>query len=179
VSALNVDESGVAHGEGDLYTVPYAKGAGGTAARVTGASTVGTNEYYPDWSIDDSLLAFNRAPGDSYNNANAEVYVVPAAGGTATRLRANDPSACLSKASPGVTNSWPKWSPGATTVNDRTYYWLTFSSRRTASTLPQLYVTAVVNEGGVIKTFPAIYLWNQPQTENNHTPAWDDFVIIQ
>jgi len=179
VSAVDVDQSGVAHGEGDLYTVPYAKGAGGTAARVTGASTTGTNEYYPDWSIDDTLLAFNRAPGDSYNNPKAEVFVVPAAGGTATRLRANDPSACLGKASPGVTNSWPKWSPGVTTVNDRTYYWLTFSSRRTASELPQLYVTAVVSGGGAIQTFPAIYLWNQPEAENNHTPAWDDFVIIQ
>ena len=25
----------------------------------------------------------------------------------------------------------------------------------------------------------AIYLWNQPAAENNHTPAWDDFGIVQ
>jgi hypothetical protein len=32
-----------------------------------------------------------------------------------------------------------------------------------------------VEEGGVVTTYPAVYLWNQPATENNHTPAWDVF----
>jgi hypothetical protein len=178
VSALDVDQSGTAHAEGNLYTVPYAGGAGGTATPVTGASLAGVNEYYPDFSSNDRLLAFNRASGGSYDNPSAEVFVVPAAGGTPTRLAANDPSVCLDSASPGVTNSWPKWSPAVQESGGRRFYWLTFSSRRGASHVPQLYVTGVVEDETSIRTYPAIYLWNQPAAENNHTPAWDDFEII-
>jgi hypothetical protein len=178
VSALNVDQSGTAHDEGDLYTVPYAAGAGGTATPVPGASLATINEYYPDFSSNDHLLAFNRATGGSYDNPTAEVFVVPAAGGTPTRLAANDPSVCLASVSPGVTNSWPKWSPSVQQSGGRTYYWLIFSSRRGPGSLPQLYVTAVVVDELSIKTYPAIYLWNQPAAESNHTPAWDTFDII-
>ncbi len=43
---------------------------------------------------------------------------------------------------------------------------------------PQLYVTAIVTQPGVTpKTYPALYLWNQPPTESNHTPSWDNFKI--
>jgi hypothetical protein len=178
VSALSVDQSGTAHGEGDLYSVPYAGGAGGAATPIAGAANPNLNEYYPDFSSDDRLLAFNRAAGGSYDNPNAEVFVIPAGGGTATRLAANDPNVCLGTQSPGVTNSWPKWAPGVSTVGARTYYWLTFSSRRAAGALPQLYVSGVVIEGTTVTTYPAIYLWNQPADQNNHTPAWDELDII-
>ena len=36
---------------------------------------------------------------------------------------------------------------------------------------------AVKDETGLVTTTPALYLWNQPQAENNHTPAWDTFSI--
>jgi hypothetical protein len=42
-------------------------------------------------------------------------------------------------ASPGVTNSWPKWASEAKTVNGKTYS-LIFSSKRGAAGNPQLYV---------------------------------------
>jgi hypothetical protein len=29
----------------------------------------------------------------------------------------------------------------------------------------------------MVTTYPAIYVWNQPATESNHTPAWDAFQI--
>jgi hypothetical protein len=35
----------------------------------------------------------------------------------------------------------------------------------------------VVDEVGQMTTYPALYLWNQPSTDGNHTPSWDDFVI--
>jgi hypothetical protein len=54
---------------------------------------------------------------------------------------------------------------------------LTFSSTRTGN--PQLYVTPVLYDGSTLSTFPALYLWNQPAAENNHTPAWDDFGLVQ
>ena len=42
----------------------------------------------------------------------------------------------------------------------------------------QLYVTALVADGsGKLTTYPALYLWNQPAADGNHTPSWDDFSI--
>jgi 23S rRNA G2069 N7-methylase RlmK/C1962 C5-methylase RlmI len=29
----------------------------------------------------------------------------------------------------------------------------------------------------VILDPPALYLWNQPAAQSNHTPSWDDYVI--
>lgn len=176
--------AGVIANDGRIFTVPYGNRAGGAAAAVTGASDAAFNQYYPTFSSDDALLAFNRVPAgpsaSSYNNAAAEVFVVPAAGGTATRLAANDPPACLtSKKSPGITNSWPKWSPEVKTSNGKKYYFLVFSSTRNpASKGPQLYVAPiVVDAAGAVKTYAALMLWNQPEAENNHTPAWDVFQL--
>jgi hypothetical protein len=78
--------------------------------------------------------------------------------------------------SPGLTNDWPKWSPAVVRANGKSYYWITFSSMRTGAA--QLYVTGlVVDAGGIPSTFPALYLWNQPAGEGNHTPSWDDYQI--
>jgi hypothetical protein len=112
----------------------------------------------------------------SYNNANSEFLIIGADGGTPIRHVANDPGMCLGKTSPGITNSWPKWSPVVGAASGRTYYWIIFSSTRSGN--PQLYVAAVIkDEIGLVTTTPALYLWNQPPTENNHTPAWDTFSI--
>jgi hypothetical protein len=165
---------------GALYTVPYNNRAGGAATAVPGASDPAYNSYYPIHSPDDQLLAFNRVPSGqtSYNDAAAELFVIPTAGGTATRLAANDPPACLGLTSPGITNSWAKWAPTVSTVGTKSYYFLVFASTRNKATGgPQLYVTPVVVDGGTITTYSALYLWNQPEMEHNHTPAWDTFQI--
>jgi hypothetical protein len=163
----------------DLYTVPYTGGAGGAAKPVPGASDPSVQEYYPVFSPDDAWLAFVRAPNgvNMYDQPAAEVSVIPAAGGTATRLLANDPPACAGTTSPGITNSWPKWGPVAQQANGSTYYWLVFSSTRSPGGLPQLFITSVVVTGKKVATHGAIYLWNQPATEGNHTPAWDTFKV--
>ncbi len=164
----------------DIYTVPYAGGAGGAASPVAGASDPATQEYYPAWSADDALLAFNRIPNDLnlYDQAQSEIEVIPAAGGTSTRLEANSPPACTGKTSPGLTNSWPKWSPKVGSSAGSSYYWLIFSSTRSAQGNPQLYITSIVRDAtGALTTHGAIYLWNQPAGENNHTPAWDSFKV--
>jgi hypothetical protein len=165
-------------GIGDLYAVPYADRQGGAATPVAGAATPEFAEYYPAFSPDDSLLLFNRIPmgQNMYNAPNAELFVIPSSGGTPTRLAANDPPACSGETSPGITNSWPKWSPESLSFGDRTFYWAIFSSTREGGN-PQLYVTALVKQGGNLTTYPALYLWNQPPGENNHTPAWDVFEI--
>ncbi len=172
--------AGTIVGDGQLWTVPFANRQGGQATPVPGASDPGHVQYYPVFSQNDLLLAFNRVGGgmSSYNNAQAEVFIVPAAGGTPTRLAANDPPTCLSIKSPGVTNSWPKWSPEVTELNGTSYYFLVFSSTRNAATNgPQLYVAPITITRGVIKTYSALYFWNQPELEHNHTPAWDVFKL--
>jgi hypothetical protein len=171
--------SGVTCTDGDVWIVPWNNRQGGGGMAVAGASTPEYNEYYPSFSSDDRFIAFNRVPSgqSSYNNAQAEVWVVPTTGGQPLRLAANDPPACAGVTSPGLTNSWPKWAPGVAGAFGRTYYWLTFSSRRGTGQNPQLYVTAVVTDEQGVHSYPALYLWNQPAGENNHTPAWDMFQI--
>lgn len=179
--STNGTGAGVIANEGRIFTVPYTNRQGGAATALAGASDPAFNQYYPTFSADDALVAFNRIPAgvSSYNAAAAEVFVVPTAGGTATRLAANDPPACLTtKKSPGITNSWPKWSPEVRSANGKSYYFLVFSSTRNpSSTGPQLYVAPIVVDGATVKTYAALYLWNQPEKENNHTPAWDVFQL--
>ncbi len=173
-------------GPADLYLVPYNNRAGGAATKLGGAADPDFTEYYPAFSPNDDLVAFTRIASPStpqpqhpttYGNYSSEIYVVQTTGGAAIRLAANDPPACLFKTSPGQLNDWSKWSPEATTAaNGKTYNWLTFSSVRNGT--PQLYVTAIVTQPGTApQTFPALYLWNQPPTESNHTPSWDNFKI--
>jgi hypothetical protein len=168
-----------AGGPSDLYAVPWADGAGGPAAPIAGAAEPDDSEYYPAFAPDDAFIAFTRIAGSGpvYSVPEAEVFLVPSAGGVATRLKANDAPACQTALhSPGLTNDWPKWSPDVGHANGKTYYWLTFSSQR--SGVAQIYVTAlVVDATGSLSTFPALYLWNQPPAEGNHTPSWDDFQI--
>jgi hypothetical protein len=168
-------------GHGDLYSVPYNNRRGGAATPVSGAAEPAWNEFYPAFSPDDRLIAFDRAPDNTsmYDQPQAEVFVLPAGGGEPTRLRANDPPACSGRTSPGVTNSWPKWAPDFVRIGTKTYYWLCFSSRRGGDSRPQLYITGVVvdQSTSTISTHTALYLWNQPADENNHTPSWDVFQI--
>jgi len=176
----------------DLRVVPYNNRAGGTAQPLPGASDPAFLEYYPSYSADDALIAFTRAPTPSatspdgpYYNRFGQVMVIPAAGGVATPLAANDPGACGGdNMATGLINSWPKWSPDAVTVNGKTYYFLVFSSARkygddfsqqfklppnTLSAFKglndssQLYLAAVVvdNATNQITTYPAVYIWNQ------------------
>ncbi|MDP9002155.1 MAG: hypothetical protein M3O46_18845, partial [Myxococcota bacterium] len=193
----------------DVFLVPYNSngpglgGKGGTAMGLKGASDSAYNEYYPAWSPDDQFIAFNRVPaGQSmYNQAQAEVYVVPynqGMGGTPHRLVANDPVSCTGTMSHAVQNTWPKWAPNPVDstgkpllqkdIAGNTYYWVTFSSTR-SPTAPmdasngnkrkqQLYVAGVVvDPGGNITSFAPIYLWNQDYTVNNLIPAWGKFSI--
>jgi len=117
--------------------------------------------------------------------------VVPrSAGATAIRLSANDPPACSGRSSPGINNHWPRFAPVAPVIGYRTYYWLVFSTNHyalpTVTTnfnatpytvvVSQLYLTAIV-WAGLVRTYPAVYLWNQPQNRVNDTPAWEDFHI--
>lgn len=217
----------------DIHLVDYNARQGGQIRALPGASDPTVLEYYPAFSPDDTLIAFTRAPAPSnssrckqdpvagclndpaglgqypdgpYYNRNGEVYVV-GGDGVPVRLRANDPVACSGEASPGVLNSWPKWSSTPREYDGKRYYFLIFSSARaypgqfeltpTDYTPPiltkssQLYMTAIevdIATGAIVQTYPAIYIWNQnyvvvppdqvmPLQTSNLTPAWEDFSI--
>ena len=165
-------------------------------------------EYYPDFSADDRFIAFTRVQERQsryYYNDRGEIYVIPAAGGTATRLAANDPPACTNESSPGVLNSWPKWSPtvrsgpeGTPHAGKKNYFVLFSSGRQAPFQLAgvdasQLYMATIVEQpDGELETYPAMYLWNQsfeivdpdanpplvaPVQTSNLTPAFDEFLI--
>ncbi|HVZ87003.1 MAG TPA: hypothetical protein VHG72_08535 [Polyangia bacterium] len=177
VSAPQANPSGILN-SGDLYMVDYGNRAGGTAQPVAGAATTQWSEFYPALSPDDAMIAYTRLPNGerSFDNSSSEIMLIDASGGTPVRPVANDPGACPGGSSPGITNSWPKWAPSASSVGGRTYYWITFSSTRSGN--PQLYISGVIkDQSGAVTTTPALYLWNQPASENNHTPAWDTLMI--
>lgn len=172
----------------DLFVIPYKDrmGAtgGATAQPLAGASDPNVTEYYPAYSPDDDWIAYTAigGAGSIYDNPNAEVMVVPATGGTPIRLEANAPPACGGKSTPGVTNSWPKWSPEVASATGRKYYWMVFSSRR-ASDSPKLYVAPMtVEPDGSVTSYKALYFWNQESFPGwdqwgNHTPSWANFTI--
>ncbi|MEO8799154.1 MAG: hypothetical protein ABI551_14795, partial [Polyangiaceae bacterium] len=173
--------------DGDIRTIPWNDRKGGTSAPLVGASDPAYDEFYPTFAPGDKVLAFSRVPignpnkGVGYNYAQTatEVFAIPASGGTATRLAANDPPACLSQPSPGVSNSWPKWAPASTDVGGKTYDWVVFSSTRQFG-YPQLYLSSVVVDdatGAIDASHAALHIWNQPEAEHNHTPAWDYFSV--
>jgi Tol biopolymer transport system component len=178
VSAKGYVDGRVEYGPADLYVIPYNDKKGGAATALAGAADPNWTETYPAFSPDDQWIAFNRVPGITrpYAEPTMEVLLVPSGGGTAIRLDANDPPACSGRKSPGVSNTWPRWSPRVETNKDRTYYWLVYSSTR-YTTVPQLYLSPIVVSGGKVQSYPAVYFWNQLIDESNHTPAWDTFNI--
>ncbi len=197
VSSDSSGEAVISNGNMDIYTVPYNNHQGGAATAFPGASDPNFHEFYPVYSPNDTLLAFNRTPstcnygtdpsqqcGSSYNQVAAELFVVAGNGGSALRLRANDPPTCTTLQSPGLTNAWPRWAPQSQTSGSLNYYWIVFSSKRRPATglNPQLYVAAIVtkvvnNVETLYADYPAIYVLAQDPTQNNHTPAWDNFNV--
>ena len=125
--------------------------------------------YYPAWSPDGAWLAFNTSTGDSYDDEDAELWVVDPATGRTTALDAANQGA-------GLTNSWPRWSP----LPDDDMLWLTFSSKRdygmvVTTSQPQVWVSAFdpsLAAEGLDPSSPAFWLVGQDPRENNHVPVW-------
>jgi Tol biopolymer transport system component len=127
------------------------------------------NAYYPTFSPDGEWIAFDLSTGDSYDDADAMLYVMPSAGGAPIELA----SANLTS---GLTNSWPRWAP----LPDDDVLWLAFSSKRnygnvTAGGYPQIWVAGFEParaEAGEDPTWPAFWLPGQASSESNHIPVW-------
>jgi hypothetical protein len=110
------------------------------------------NDYYPAISPDGTSLIFDRAVGtaldthDGYNNPNATLYGLALSGGAPVELaKAND--------KPGLTNSWPRFSPFVQLYKGKHILWVTFSSTRD-------YGVRVQNEdppsGATVNCYPPV-----------------------
>jgi len=112
----------------DLYRIPFNDGKGGTPQPLRGASNDGMSNFFPKYSPDGKWIVFCKARSYMLLQPDSELYIVPAAGGVARRLRYNT----------ARMNSWHSWSS-----NSR---WLVFSSKvNTAYT--QLFLTHIDENG--------------------------------
>ena len=122
----------------DLYRIPFNEGKGGTPEPIEGASNNGMSNYFAKYSPDGKWIVFCKAKSYMLLQPDSELYIIPAEGGKAQRLRANT----------SRMNSWHSFSP-----NSR---WLVFSSKAN-SPYTQLFLTHIDEQG---QSTPAILLEN-------------------
>jgi hypothetical protein len=112
----------------DLYRVPFNDGAGGTAEPLEGASHNGMSNFFARYSPDGRWIVFCRARSYMLLQPDSELYIIPAEGGLARRMRCNTPRM----------NSWHSWSPNGK--------WLAFATKA-YSDYTQLCLTHVDDNG--------------------------------
>jgi tetratricopeptide (TPR) repeat protein len=112
----------------DLYRIPFNEGRGGKAEPIAGAANNGRSNYFAKFSPDGKWIVFCQANSFMLLQPDSELYIVPAAGGTARRLECNTPRM----------NSWHSWSPNGK--------WLVFSSKA-YSPYTQLFLTHIDEAG--------------------------------
>jgi hypothetical protein len=112
----------------DLYRVPFNEGRGGTPEPIAGASHNGKSNFFAKFSPDGKWIVFCKAENYMLLMPDSELYIVPAEGGEARRLRANTKRM----------NSWHSFSS-----NGR---WLVFSSKANTP-YTQLFLTHIDEEG--------------------------------
>jgi tetratricopeptide (TPR) repeat protein len=112
----------------DLYRIPFNDGRGGVAEPIPGASGDGRSNYFPKYSPDGKWIVFCKANSYMLLQLDSELWIMPAQGGEARRLRYNTPRM----------NSWHSWSS-----NSR---WLVFSSKVNGP-YTQLFLTHIDDEG--------------------------------
>ncbi len=112
----------------DLYRVPFNDGRGGVPEPIPGASHNGMSNYFARYSPDGRWIVFCKAKSYMLLQRDSELYIIPAQGGTARRLRGNT----------GRMNSWHSWSPSGK--------WLVFSSKAW-SDYTQLCLTHIDDTG--------------------------------
>jgi Flp pilus assembly protein TadD len=112
----------------DLYRVPFNDGRGGKAEPIEGASHNGKSNYFAKFSPDGRWIIFCKAENYMLLMPDSELFIIPAEGGEARRLRANTPRM----------NSWHSWSS-----NGR---WLVFSSKANTP-YTQLFLTHLDENG--------------------------------
>ncbi|MFC1794177.1 tetratricopeptide repeat protein [Planctomycetota bacterium] len=120
----------------DLYRIPFNAGKGGEPEPIEGASDNGMSNFFAKYSPDGKWIVFCKAKSYMLLQPDSELYIIPAEGGTARKLRANT----------NRMNSWHSFSP-----NGR---WLVFSSKAN-SPYTQLFLTHIDEQG---RSSPAVVL---------------------
>jgi Flp pilus assembly protein TadD len=138
----------------DLYRIPFNGGRGGRAEPVAGASRNGMSNAFPKVSPDGRWIVFVQCRNALLMRPDSQLYIVPAEGGRARRMRCNQP----------LMNSWHSFSP-----NGR---WLVFSSKG-RSPYTQMYLTHLDENGN---DSPAILIENA--TAANRAVNIPEFVNI-
>jgi len=138
----------------DLYRVPFNDGRGGTPQPIAGASRNGVSNNFPKISPDGRWIVFVQCRNGQLMRPDSQLYIVPARGGAARRMRCNAPPM----------NSWHSFSPDGR--------WLVFSSKR-RSPYTQMYLTHIDEDGN---DSPAILIENA--TAANRAVNIPEFVNI-
>lgn len=112
----------------DLYRIPFNEGRGGKAEPIAEASHNGMSNTFPKVSPDGRWIVFTQCRNGLLMRPDSQLYIVPAGGGQARRMRCNTP----------LMNSWHSFSP-----NGR---WLVFSSK-SRSPYTQMYLTHIDENG--------------------------------
>jgi hypothetical protein len=193
--------------------ISFVQNAGGTwgAPQTLVPSELGKNRYYPAISPDGELVLFDEStctagtpaagaiPDKSCNadtDATATLFLTRLPPGDATPLllaNANKPGVADNGAT-ALTNSFPKWAPFVTQLDEFTkIYWFTFSSSRqyglrsppapanmVETTKGQLIwmVGMQVGADGSDPTFTAFCLPFQDITTSNHIAQWTSVFVV-
>jgi tetratricopeptide (TPR) repeat protein len=138
----------------DLYRIPFNGGKGGPVEPIAGASRNGMSNSFPKVSPDGRWIVYVQCRNGQLMRPDGQLYIVPAEGGPARRMRCNTP----------LMNSWHSFSP-----NGR---WMVFSSKsRTPYT--QMFLTHLDENGN---DSPAILLENA--TAANRAVNLPEFVNV-
>ena len=138
----------------DLYRIPFRNGRGGVAEPLAGASANGMSNSFPKVSPDGKWIVYVQSRNGELMRPDSQLYIVPAAGGTARRMRCNT----------SRMNSWHSFSP-----NGR---WLVFSSK-SRGPYTQMYLTHIDAQGN---DSPAILVDNT--TAANRAVNIPEFVNV-
>jgi tetratricopeptide (TPR) repeat protein len=120
----------------DLYRIPFNEGMGGKPEPIEGASNNGMSNYFAKYSPDGKWIVFCKAKSYMLLQPDSELYIIPAEGGKARRLKANT----------SRMNSWHSFSPNGK--------WLAFSSKA-YSDYTQICLTHIDEQGN---SSPAVLL---------------------
>ncbi|HTW46578.1 MAG TPA: hypothetical protein VMD92_01445 [Acidobacteriaceae bacterium] len=153
-AALRANDPAETQIQYDLYRISFNGGKGGTPERIEGASQNGMSNTFPKISPDGKWIVFVACHNGQLMRPDSQLYIVPFAGGTARRMRAN----LL------LMNSWHSFSP-----NGR---WMVFSSKG-RSFFTQMYLTHIDADGN---DSPAILIDNA--TAANRAVNLPEFVNI-
>jgi Tol biopolymer transport system component len=116
----------------DLCRIPFNGGKGGAPQPIAGASRNGMSNSFPKISPDGRWIVFVQARNGLLMRPDSQLYIVPAQGGHARRMRCNQ----------DVMNSWHSFSP-----NGR---WLVFSSKA-RSPYTQMYLTHIARRAATVR----------------------------